>query len=88
VSEFSAMSSGLGDVDMKNVSHFENGAPVYKKPVALPPSREQIWVQAWCAAMHSPELTQPSDLSWWADKCLDHFDRRFPTPGINQPKDE
>lgn len=47
---------------------------------ALSPSREEVWLRAWCAAQQAYPISPQEGLLKRADHCLAEFDKRF---GLN-----
>lgn len=38
---------------------------------------EEVWLRAWCACTTRPDVNGPTDIEWYADRCLVQFRRQF-----------
>lgn len=53
-------------------------APREDQGAAPAPSREEVWLRAWCTVSGAVNYTTAEGATRWADKALEAFDARFP----------
>ena len=54
---------------------------LFSSPYAIEPTpkitREEVWINAWCALANTWNCETSETATKWADKCLIEFDKRF-----------
>lgn len=46
--------------------------------------RKRLWANAWVHTASATNCTQTETATKWADKALDEFDKRFPSPELTK----